>query len=192
MTGNAPKVLFLQSISAGLASNCTAAITNPLWLIKTRIQAQTHTGAKYKNSFHVFQSIFKEEGVRGFYKGLTASFLASSQAMIQFPLYEGLKCILSEQTQTSSYLLSGAIASSMACTLTYPSEVVRSRLQVQGSSKSYPQYSGVFSAFKTIWREEGMRGMYRGLLPNLMRIAPAHAIALTVYEVILGFRSRLT
>jgi len=183
--GNTPKVLLLQSLSAGLASNCTAAITNPLWLIKTRIQTQNHSGmgVKYKHSLHAFQSIVKEEGVRGLYKGLTASFLASSQAMIQFPLYEGLKCLLSENS--SSHLAAGAIASSMACALTYPCEVVRSRLQVQGSSTSLPQYNGVLGAFRTIWREEGKRGMYRGLLASLIRITPAQAIALTVYELIL-------
>lgn len=183
--GSAPKVLMLQSLSAGLASNCTAAITNPLWLIKTRIQTQNHSGVgvKYKHSFHALQSIVKEEGVRGLYKGLTASFLASSQAMIQFPLYEILKCLLAENS--SSHLAAGAIASSMACTLTYPSEVVRSRLQVQGCSKGPPRYKGVFGAFRTIWREEGFRGMYRGLLASLIRIAPAQAIALTVYELIL-------
>jgi len=203
--GSPGKVALVQSLSAGIAACSTAVITNPLWVVKTRMQVQTHSSIlppKYHDTWHTLKSIVAEEGVRGLYKGLGASFINSSQAMIQFPLYEALKMRLCHFTQPHEvamcYLSSSAIAASFACLLTYPTEVVRSRMQIQGAElkmlnkmgKEGPRaYKGIFDAFKTIWREEGTRGLYRGLRTNLVRLIPAQAIAFTVYEVILRLTS---
>jgi len=199
------KTAGLQSLSAGLASCMTAAATNPLWVIKARMQTQPHSRyqtPKYRNTFHTMQSIVKEEGARALYKGLGASMLNSTQAMIQFPVYERLKLEMCQKYDTDGthaalcFLTSSSIAASFASIVTYPAEVVRSRMQVQGMQlhglhvqgfpKAMPRsYMGTFSAFRTIWYEEGLRGMYRGMLTNLVRLVPAQAISFTVYEVIL-------
>jgi len=205
---NSPaQVAMLQSASAGLASCATAAITNPLWVVKTRMQTQPTYAPKYGNTVHAVRSIVKEEGARGLYKGLGASFMNCSQAMIQFPLYESLKRLMCSKYNTRDtpheaamcYLASSSISSSLSCIATYPSEVVRSRMQIQGMqlptqgpcphvNKQFPRpYSGTFNAFKTIWRDEGIHGLYRGMFTNLIRIVPAHAISFTAYEVILRF-----
>lgn len=63
------------------AAVVTSTATNPIWLIKTRMQLQSNGGAKqpiYRNSFHCLQAVMKTEGVRGLYKGLTASYLGNS------------------------------------------------------------------------------------------------------------------
>jgi len=199
------KAAVIQSLSAGLASCMTAAITNPLWVVKARMQTQPHSrykAPKYRNTWHTMQSIAKEEGIRGLYKGLGASMLNSSQAMLQFPVYEKLKLMMCKRFESDGlhaalcYLASSSIAASFASIVTYPSEVVRSRMQVQGMQlhglhvqgfpKAIPRsYTGTLSAFRTIWYEEGLRGMYRGMLTNLVKIVPAQAISFTVYEVIL-------
>lgn len=199
------KTAGLQALSAGLASCMTAAITNPLWVVKARMQTQPHsryTAPKYHNTFHAMHTIAKDEGVRALYKGLGASMLNSTQAMIQFPIYEKLKLVMCKRFDTDCphaalcYLASSAIAASFASIITYPSEVVRSRMQVQGMQlhglhvqgfhRAIPRsYMGTFSAFRTIFYEEGLRGMYRGMLTNLVRLVPAQAISFTVYEVIL-------
>jgi solute carrier family 25 folate transporter 32 len=195
----------LQAASAGAASCMTAALTNPLWVVKTRMQTQPHAKLvppKYRNTWHTLCSISRDEGIRALYKGLGASLITSTQAMIQFPVYEKLKSLLCQRFNQNThqaalcFLASSSIAACFSCMVTYPSEVVRARMQiqgmqvyglhVQGKAKSFPAaYQGTFSAFRKIWYEEGARGLYRGMLTNLVRLVPAHAISFTVYEVIL-------
>lgn len=206
--GNA-KTAALQSVSAGLASCMTAAITNPLWVVKTRMQTQPHskvTPPKYHNTWHTLRSIIRDEGAKALYKGLGASLITSSQAMIQFPTYEKLKLVMCKRFEKGTshaalcYFVSSSIAASFACMVTYPSEVVRSRMQIQGMQvyglhvQGFPKtfhspYKGTFSAFRTIWFEEGFRGLYRGMWTNLIRLVPAQAISFTVYEIILRMTS---
>jgi solute carrier family 25 folate transporter 32 len=191
-TGDQVKDVALQSASAGLASSATAALTNPLWLVKTRLQVQpiyklaAHTNPPF-GTRDAFRTILKEEGVRGLYKGLGASLLTSCQAMVQFPIYEKLKSLMcsSEHTfkkSTATYLAASAISASLACILTYPSEVVRARLQAQ---HGFTNYNGITHAFKKIWMTEGFTSLYRGLWTSLVKMTPAHAISFTVYEFIL-------
>lgn len=64
-----------SAVAAGVA---TSTATNPIWLIKTRMQLQNTKGATgplYRNSLHCFQVVLKTEGIKGLYKGLTASYL---------------------------------------------------------------------------------------------------------------------
>lgn len=203
--GNA-KTAALQAASAGVASCMTAAITNPLWVVKTRMQTQPHpklVPPKYRNTWHTLRSIVRDEGVRALYKGLGASLVTSTQAMIQFPVYEKLKLHLCSKFQQNThqqafcFFAASSIAACFSCMVTYPSEVVRARMQIQGMQVSHGlhvqgkvsptsgSYQGTFSAFRKIWYEEGTRGLYRGMLTNLVRLVPAHAISFTVYEVIL-------
>jgi len=187
-SGQPVKDVAMQSAAAGLASSATAALTNPLWLIKTRLQSQPiHKSGVSRGTYQTFRTILREEGALGLYKGLGASFLASTQAMVQFPIYEELKSLMcsSEHTlkrSTCSYFAASAISASLACILTYPAEVVRARLQAQHGT---PKYNGIAHAFRKIWAQEGAAGLYRGLFTSIIKMTPAHAISFTVYEFIL-------
>jgi solute carrier family 25 protein 33/36 len=77
--GEAPWIHMASAATAGAAS---ATFTSPIWLIKTRMQLQSDAvGAnrlavrKYRNSLDCAKTVVKEEGIRGFYKGLSASYL---------------------------------------------------------------------------------------------------------------------
>lgn len=63
-----------SAVAAGVA---TATATNPIWMVKTRMQLQTSAPGThaYRNSLHCLQVLLKTEGIRGLYKGLTASYL---------------------------------------------------------------------------------------------------------------------
>ena len=83
------------AISAGIA---TATATNPIWLVKTRLQldrAQTTTGTRrYRNSVDCVRQVLRHEGIKGLYKGLSASYLGSVETALHLVLYERLKTIL--------------------------------------------------------------------------------------------------
>jgi solute carrier family 25 protein 33/36 len=84
----------VHMMSAATAGTATAMCTNPIWVAKTRVQLDSNLdkgSRKYRNSFNALKIIIKEEGVRGLYKGLSASILGLSESTIQFVLYEYFK-----------------------------------------------------------------------------------------------------
>lgn len=82
--------------AALVSGTVTCLITNPLWLVKTRIQAQDTRALEYSNTWGAFSAIHREEGLRGFYRGLVPSLWGVSHITLQFPLYESLKQMLAE------------------------------------------------------------------------------------------------
>lgn len=79
----------------------------------------------------------------------------------------------------SRRLVAGGSAGMIACTLTYPLDLVRTRLAAQTTTK---HYSGLINALVTIGKEEGVRGLYRGLAPTLAGVGPNLAINFAAYE----------
>jgi len=78
----------------------------------------------------------------------------------------------------------GAMAGSVAQTGTYPLDVVRCRLQMKGASGELFKYNSTWHAFNIIVNTEGIRGLrFKGMWPNLLKVAPTVGIQFAVYEV---------
>ena len=130
---------------------------------------------------------------RGFFRGLGPGLAQIVPYMgLFFASYEGLKPLVAESSLPlpfgTSDAAAGVLASILSKTAVYPLDTTRKRLQVQGPMLTryvhgnIPQYSGVISTVLRIWRQEGRRGMYRGLTVSLLKAAPASAVTMWTYE----------
>lgn len=189
----------ISAITAGLA---TSTATNPIWLVKTRLQLDKSTSKLYKNSFDCIKSVLKNEGFFGLYKGLTASYLGAAESTIQWVLYEQMKNVISKkererQSQPNykrnnldSFLDwaarsgSAGLAKMIASLITYPHEVIRTRLRQAPLKNGQLKYTGVVQSFKLIVKEEGLASMYGGLTPHLLRTVPNSIIMFGTWELV--------
>ena len=187
--------------AAATAGIVTGTATNPIWLVKTRLQldksraemAGSMSERRYKNSLDCTMQTIRKEGIRGLYRGLSASYLGVSESTLQWVSYERVKLYL--KSRESELLASGrdwtiwdhtlgwggkvgaaGIAKLFAAIITYPHEVVRTRLRQAPLQDGRLKYTGLVQCFRVIWKEEGMASLYGGLTPHLLRVVPSAAI----------------
>ncbi|CAF0886279.1 unnamed protein product [Rotaria sordida] len=187
MERETPMVHVTSAATAGIAmSTCT----NPIWFVKTRLQLDQGN----LRALDVVRNIYRQSGFRGFYKGISASYMGVSETIVHFVIYEQLKAQLqlmqANQNRTSdepdlfdffSYLGAAACSKSCASTLCYPHEVIRTRLREEGT-----KYRTLIQTIRTVIYEEGMPGLYRGLLTHLIRQIPNTAIMMSTYEIVIA------
>ncbi|CAN6661405.1 mitochondrial FAD carrier protein Flx1p [Trichomonascus vanleenenianus] len=169
---------------AMLAGTSTSLLTNPIWVLKTRmLSSNRETG--FKSIREGVREIWAHDGVRGFWRGFVPGLAGIVQASIQFSLYERMKDYYSAHVHTdkldlsSVEFLSLSAASKLVATLTlYPYQVVRARLQVTDRSV----YRSALDVIRHIYTYEGATGFYKGLVPNVARVVPATCITFVVYE----------
>lgn len=181
-------------LAASEAGILTLALTNPIWVAKTRLclqydittaKAALQHDTQYRGMADCLFKTFKGEGVRGLYKGFIPGLFGVSHGAIQFMAYEELKKYynkykkrpLTTKFGTGEYLAFAALSKILAASITYPYQVVRARLQDQ-----HRHFNGVWDVLKRTWRYEGFRGYFKGLSPYLLHVTPNICIVFLIYE----------
>ncbi len=138
-------------IASGTSGTIITLSTNPIWVLKTRmLSSDKSSEGAYQSMWHGARQILKTEGIGGFYKGAAVSLLGNSHGAVQFAVYEPLKNIWrnylardqpsAEKEEklgnTATLVISGS-AKVVAGTVTYPYQVLKSRLQTYHSEKRF-------------------------------------------------------
>jgi solute carrier family 25 folate transporter 32 len=184
-------------LASGISGTIITLTTNPLWVLKTRmLSSDKGTEGAYEGLWQGTRQMWKTEGVRGFYRGVGVSLIGNSHGAIQFAVYEPLKNIwrnhFNDKFQSSTeeqqeekmgnaatLVISGS-AKIIAGTVTYPYQVIRSRLQTYHADEKFGK--GIRGVTLKVWQEDGWRGFYKGLGTNIVRVLPATWVTFLVYE----------
>ncbi|XP_069739467.1 putative mitochondrial transporter UCP3 [Phaenicophaeus curvirostris] len=192
-----PPTAAVKFISAGMAACVADLCTFPLDTAKVRLQIQgevqiprSTSTTEYRGVLGTLSTMVKMEGPRSLYSGLVAGLQRQmSFASIRIGLYDSVKQLYTpkgaESTGLAARVLAGCTTGAVAVTCAQPTDVVKVRFQASGAlPDSIRQYSGTVDAYRTIAREEGIRGLWRGTLPNIARNAIVNCGELVTYDLI--------
>ncbi|KAF4953158.1 hypothetical protein FSARC_12452 [Fusarium sarcochroum] len=179
-------------VASAMAGALTTTITNPIWVLKVRmVSSDRGSQGAYPSMLAGARSILRNEGIRGFYRGLGISLIGVSHGAVQFAVYEPAKRwyytrrrekygIEKGPMSTEATVALSSLAKFVAGAVTYPYQVLRSRLQNYQADERFGR--GIKGVVVRIWTEDGPRGFYRGLVPGVVRVMPATWVTFLVYE----------
>ncbi|KAI1165247.1 mitochondrial folate carrier protein [Nemania serpens] len=186
-------------IASGVAGMFTQVLTNPVWVLKTRMLSSDRGAAgAYPSMWAGAAQLWRTEGWRGFYRGLGIGLFGVSHGAVQFAVYDPLKQMYIRKARGSTRdashpddhgtqrmtndatLVISSVSKLVAGAVTYPYQVIRSRLQNYDAEERFGR--GIRGVVKRTWTEEGWRGFYRGIIPGVVRVMPATWVTFLVYE----------
>ncbi|UJR25300.1 hypothetical protein I4U23_006652 [Adineta vaga] len=193
-------------VIAGACSRIFAVTTvSPFELVRTKIQSEK---VLYSQLFRILRTSLAEEGPRVLWKGLLPTLWRDIPfSMIYWFNYETFRAYLVRSNipvDTYATFACGALAGGIAATLTTPADVAKTFRQIElGRSKYSPtngcltcastsvnqpiQSTNTLSILLHILRVEGPKGLFAGLVPRLLKVAPACAIMITSFESLKTF-----
>ncbi|CAE6469408.1 unnamed protein product [Rhizoctonia solani] len=177
-----------QSLAAGtFAGAVEAFVTYPTEFVKTRSQFD---GNK-EGPITIVRNTWNQHGIRGFYSGCTALVVGNAaKAGVRFVSYDRFKRALADKDGKVSAprsLVAGLGAGMMeAIFAVTPSETIKTKL-IDDSKLPQPRFRGLIHGTGIIVREEGIRGIYRGLFPVMMRQGANSAVRFTTYSTLKQF-----
>mmetsp|Transcript_89813 Transcript_89813/g.257331 ORF Transcript_89813/g.257331 Transcript_89813/m.257331 type:complete len:337 (-) Transcript_89813:30-1040(-) len=137
--------------------------------------------------FGAVAGMWAEEGTSALWRGLGSSLWLVTNPVIQFFAYDMLKAIRLRSTDVSAAeaFLMGALAKALATVLTFPLQVAQSRLRaVRGQASLPPELRGMVVCLQSVYRTNGVAGLYFGLVPKLLQTVTTAAFMFAFYEKI--------
>lgn len=171
------KLTTVESMMAGaLAGSATVLITNPIWVVNTRMTARKSESdeqvlpgaapAKKPSTLGTLLALIREEGPARLFAGVMPALVLVINPILQYTVFEQMKQFLEKKrrvTPKDAFYL-GALGKLLATSITYPYITVKSRMHVAG--KDGPR-EDMLTTFRRIIREEGYTGLYGGIGPKV-------------------------
>ncbi|KAK3861925.1 hypothetical protein Pcinc_032155 [Petrolisthes cinctipes] len=204
---NEDKAAVKDLLLAMLAGSVNVMMTNPLWVVNTRLKMQgakvttasTSTSSTssqaspshrhYKGMLDGLLKVRREEGITGLWSGAASSLVLTINPAIQFMVYEAMKRQaqrVSGGKQMSSLAVFGvgATAKALATILTYPIQLVQAKQRHGHNYEGLPQKAGLISIMFYIIRRHGFWGLFKGLEAKLLQTVLTAALMFVCYEKI--------
>lgn len=208
----------LRLVAGACAGIIAMSGTYPMDMVRGRLTVQTDKSPQqYRGIFHALRTVFREEGARALYKGWLPSVIGVIPYVgLNFAVYDSLKHWLIKEKKfglaqdnelsVATRLACGAAAGTVGQTVAYPLDVIRRRMQmvgwkgassvITGEGRTVKlEYTGMVDAFRKTVRYEGFGALYKGLVPNSVKVVPSIAITFVTYELvrdILGVEMRIS
>ncbi|KAH7089456.1 mitochondrial carrier domain-containing protein [Paraphoma chrysanthemicola] len=171
------KLTTLESMMAGaLAGSATVLITNPIWVVNTRMTARKSESdepvlpgakpAKAPSTLGTLLALLRDEGPARLFAGVMPALVLVINPILQYTVFEQMKQFLEKKrrvTPKDAFYL-GALGKLLATSITYPYITVKSRMHVAG--RDGPR-EDMLTTFRRIIREEGYTGLYGGIGPKV-------------------------
>ncbi|KAK9836550.1 hypothetical protein WJX74_002900 [Apatococcus lobatus] len=200
--GDGQMTPLLRLVAGACAGVIGMTATYPLDMVRGRLTVQEGRSGqgRYRGIMHCTSTIVKEEGLMALWRGWLPSVIGVVPYVgLNFCVYETLKDVvlkyhgLTDERDLSivTRLGCGAVAGTTGQTVAYPLDVVRRRLQMSGwsgastlhaESGTAVAYKGMTDCFARTIKEEGAQALFKGLLPNYIKVVPSIAIAFVTYE----------
>ncbi|XP_002740606.1 electrogenic aspartate/glutamate antiporter SLC25A12, mitochondrial-like [Saccoglossus kowalevskii] len=175
--------LWAECLAGGCAGGSQVMFTNPLEIVKIRLQVAGELSGPRIGAVSVIKSL----GFFGLYKGARACFLRDIPfSAIYFPCYAHMKLYTANSEGVNgplSLLLSATVAGAPAAALTTPADVIKTRLQVVARA-GQTQYSGVIDCARKVMQEEGFMAFWKGAPARVFRSSPQFGVTLMTYELL--------
>lgn len=159
----------------------------PMEVVKVRLAVSPN--GTYTGVWDVLRKVWgpPNGGFRPLYRGLVPSLVGIfPYAGVDIMLFEIFKGRLVEHFDDEvpglALFMAGAGASTGAQFISYPFALIRTRMQAQGGLLGAEKYKGMWDAFAVTIRDEGMKGLFKGLTPNMLKLAPAAAVSWWTFE----------
>ncbi|CAI4214999.1 unnamed protein product [Parascedosporium putredinis] len=186
----------LRLTCGGLAGITSVVFTYPLDIVRTRLSIQSASFAElgdrpkqlpgmWATLIHMYKT---EGGLGALYRGMIPTVAGVAPYVgLNFMVYEVVRQYLTPEGEQNPSavrkLLAGAISGAVAQTCTYPFDVLRRRFQINTMSGMGYQYKSIGDAIRVIVAQEGLVGLYKGIVPNLLKVAPSMASSWLSFEM---------
>ncbi|KAE9966172.1 hypothetical protein BLS_009518 [Venturia inaequalis] len=193
-----PKDPAPKFVAGGISGMVAQFAVYPLDTLKFRMQCETVSGGlQGARLIHATaQKMWRANGVSAFYRGLPMGVIGIfPYAAIDMGTFEYLKRRIAlhnakkrgcheDDAKPGSFLTAvcGGFSGALGASMVYPLNLLRTRLQSQGTVLHPRTYTGIMDVFHQTIKGEGVRGLFKGLTPNLLKVVPAVSITWVVYE----------